>query len=130
MTAEMEEALSLAALPPPMEEERRTVDAGGPGVIRAWRRRALRRRAVLVGLSALAAAAAVAAFAAFPWMVRRPVPPPAPVAVEWKLPDLDAAWEASALVDPDGAPTTAGALDDVPTDALFAELAELDLEVP
>jgi hypothetical protein len=105
------------------------VDAGGPGVLRAWRRRALRRRAVLVGLSALAAAAAVAAFAAFPWMVRRPVPPSAPVAAEWQLPDLDAAWEASALADPDGAPTTAGAPDDVSTDALFAELAELDLEV-
>jgi hypothetical protein len=52
------------------------------------------------------------------------------VAVEWSLPDLDAAWEASALVDPDGAPTVAGALDDVPTDALLAELAEIDLEVP
>ena len=129
MTAELQEALALAALPPPTEEERRTVDAGGPGVLRAWRRRALRRRAVLVGLSAVAAAAAVAAFAAFPWMVRRSVPPPAPVAVEWNLPDLDAAWEASALVDFDGAPTAAGALHDDPTDALFAELAEIDLEV-
>jgi hypothetical protein len=130
MTAAMEEALALAALPPPAEEERRVVGAGGPEVLRTWRRRASRRRGVVVGLSALAAAAAVAAFAAFPWMVRRSAPRPAPVAVEWTFPDLDAAWEASALVEPEGAIGAAGAQDDVPTDALFAELAEIDLEVP
>jgi hypothetical protein len=64
-------------------------------------------------------------------MMRRPVPVAAPVAVEWRFPDLDAAWEASALVDPEGAPTVAGALDDqeAPTDALLAELSEVDLEV-
>jgi hypothetical protein len=126
--AAVAEALALAALPPPSDEERRAVDAGSAGVLRSWRHAAIRRRAVGVGISALAAAAAVAVFAASPWMLRRPLPAAAPVAVEWRFPDLDAAWEASALVDPDGAVTVAGALDEAPTDAFFAELAEVELD--
>ena len=79
------------------------------------------------------AVAASAAFAvAVPWWLlsrHAPVAPAAAVAAAaagtaWELPDLDAAWAASAdpAADPDG-------LAEAEPEILFAELQEIDLDL-
>ena len=128
----LEQALALAALAPPSPAEQAAVAAGAREALLGDRaqvreRRFARRMAIAVAVSA--------AFAvAVPWYLLSrhapPVHPAAPVAAspaaspagrEWDLPDLDAAWAATAALDP-------GAKADELPEVLFAELQEVDLD--
>jgi anti-sigma factor RsiW len=118
-------ALSLAALPPPSAAERAAVGQGARETLH--RLRADRRRRRLGGGVMLAVAASAAFAVAVPWVLlsrQAPVAPPAAVAgtTGWMLPDLDAAWAAAAVVDPEAAP-------DPDPDVLFAELQEIDFDL-
>ncbi|HET8722686.1 MAG TPA: zf-HC2 domain-containing protein [Anaeromyxobacteraceae bacterium] len=123
----LETAVALAALPHPTPAERDAVAAAGHGALRLVREADRERRRSRRGWLALAAAAAVLAVAVPATLERRgllrPEPPPAaPAAVAaWEIPDLDAAWEASAAADPAGD-------EGLPDAMLFAELQEIDLD--
>jgi anti-sigma factor RsiW len=128
----IERALGLVRLAPPTPAERDAVAAAGRGalhMIRAGRRD--RRRAWGLGLG-VAAAAVVLALLAPAVLRERPAGRPAspaiaggaaavPAAYSWELPDLDAAWEASAVAVPGGDV-------DLPAEMLFAELQDVDLD--
>jgi anti-sigma factor RsiW len=117
---DVERALSLAALPPLPDEERDAVARAGREAL--LRHRSGRRR--LAGGLVLAIAASAAFALAVPWYLfsRHAAPPPqeASDGVAWELPDLEAVWAATDLSDADG-PTG-------PSDVLFAELQEVDLD--
>jgi anti-sigma factor RsiW len=118
--ADVERALSLAALPPIPDAEREAVARGGREAL--VRHRTGRRR--LAGGLVLAIAASAAFALAAPWYLlsRHAAPPPqeASSGVAWELPDLDAVWAATDLSDSDAAAE--------PTEVLFAELQEVDLD--
>jgi anti-sigma factor RsiW len=118
--AAVERALSLAALPPLADEEREAVARGGREAL--VRHRSGRRR--LAGGLVLAIAASAAFAVAVPWYLlsRHAAPPPqeSSAGVAWELPDLDAVWAATDLSDSDAAAE--------PTEVLFAELQEVDLD--
>jgi anti-sigma factor RsiW len=119
------QALDLAALPPPPPAELAAVAAGAREALLG--ERALLRERRFARRMALAVAASAAFAVAVPWyLLSRHAPPArpaaAPVAVrEWDLPDLDAAWDAAAAIDP-------AAPDDEQPEVLFAELQEVDLD--
>ncbi|HEY6097876.1 MAG TPA: zf-HC2 domain-containing protein [Anaeromyxobacter sp.] len=125
---ELAAALSLAALPPASEAERRAL-ADLPGRTIATLRRSERRRSfakrVAVGF---AAAAAAAALVLAPAVVRKSAPAPAgEAAVAWRQPDLDALWNDASVLDldsftlADGSDAAQGA-DETDTDAALAAL--------
>ncbi|MEI6223899.1 MAG: zf-HC2 domain-containing protein [Deltaproteobacteria bacterium] len=118
--ADVERALSLAALPPLPDAEREAVARGGREAL--LRHRSGRRR--LAGGLVLAIAASAAFAVAVPWYLlsRHAAPPPqeASTGVAWELPDLDAVWAATDLSDSDAAAE--------PSEVLFAELQEVDLD--
>lgn len=125
----VERALSLAALPPLPEAERETVARGAREAL--LRHHAGRKQRRLAGGLAFAIAASAAFALAVPWFLlsrHAPVAPRAtPAAVAspaagWELPDLDAAWAASAVADPDGSP-------EAEPEMLFAELQEIDFDL-
>ena len=103
----MERALSLAALPPLPEGERVAVAQGAREAL--LRHRAGREKRRFAGGVAFAVAASAVFALAVPWYLlsrHAPVAPPAAPAAgvasatHWDLPDLDAAWAASAIADP------------------------------
>ncbi len=129
------QALALAALPPPTPAEREAVARGAGEAVARHRRR--HRRGLAGGLLAIAAGVAVAI--GVPQLVRSPGPDAVSAAAgaaavtsatgsdatatDWQVPDLDAAWAASAVADPDAA------LDGEPTpepEMLFAEALEVN----
>jgi hypothetical protein len=116
-------ALSLAVLPPPSAAEAAAVAAGAARAATAWR--ADRRERRFAGRIALAVAASAAFALAVPWFLftwHAPAPPPSVEAEQsWEPPDLDAVWAAAAVADPD-------ATDAPPSEVLFAELEEIDLD--
>ena len=118
--ADVERALSLAALPPLADAEREAVARAGRETL--LRHRSGRRR--LAGGLVLAIAASAAFALAVPWYLlsRHAAPPPqdASIGVAWELPDLDAVWAATDLSDSDAVAE--------PADVLFAELQEVDLD--
>jgi anti-sigma factor RsiW len=99
------EALALAALPPPSDEERRALadlPARTLGALRAAeRRRGLGTRIV----AGLAAAAAAVALVLAPAVLHKEPAAPAPeadaetVVAAWDGPDLDALWEDAQVLD-------------------------------
>jgi len=123
------QALDLAALPPPPAAELAALAAGSREAL--VRERGRVREGRFARRMALAVAASAAFAVAVPWyLLSRHAPPVEPTAApaaatvavqEWDLPDLDAAWAATAAVDP-GAPA-----DELP-EVLFAELQEVDLD--
>jgi anti-sigma factor RsiW len=123
------QALLLAALPSPPAAELAALASGSREALLRERSRVRERR--FARRLALAVAASAAFAVAVPWYllsrhappVRAEEPPAAATAAapEWELPDLEAAWAASAAVDPS---TTADELPEV----LFAELQEVDLD--
>ncbi len=121
------QVVSLASLPPATPAEREAV-ARGAG--EALRRHRDRRRARTAGML-LAVAASVAIAIGVPRLVRPPDPggaatpgaPHAAAAQGWEVPDLDAAWAASAVADPDAV------IDGDPAaepEMLFAEVLEVN----
>jgi anti-sigma factor RsiW len=124
------EALALAALSPPSDSERRALEASAGAVIASWRRSRRRWRAFSAAAAAVAVAAGAVLVAAAPGLLQRG--PRVDPAAAWQLPDLEEAWEASALADPAGN----GDADDAPLpydDAshhLLAEIDEIDLDQP
>jgi len=117
-------ALSLAALPPASAAERAAVEQGAREALLRLRADRSRRRFAARVLLAVAASAAFAV--AVPW---RPAAPPgavaaAPAGTGWELPDLDAAWAASADPTADLA-----ALAEAEPLVLFAELQEIDFDI-
>lgn len=129
---DVERALALAALPPPTEAERETVARGAREAL--LRHRDGRNQRRMAGGLALAIAASAAFALAVPWFLlsrHATQPPPAPraapralaaSAAAWELPDLEAAWEAAAVADPQGSP-------DAEPEMLFAELQEIDFDL-
>jgi hypothetical protein len=123
-------ALSLATLPPVPPAERAGLGQGGHETFLRFRADRSRRRFATRVLLAVAASAAFAV--AVPWWLlsrHAPVAPPAaaataPAGTEWELPDLDAAWAASA----DPAADTPGLAEAEPL-VLFAELQEIDFDI-
>lgn len=129
----LEQALDLAALAPPSPAEQAAVAAGSREALLG--ERALLRERRFARRMALAVAASAAFAVAVPWyLLSRHAPPvhpaAAPVAAspaaspavrEWDLPDLDAAWAATAALEP-------GARADEQPAVLFAELQEVDLD--
>ncbi len=109
------EALSLAALPPVSEEERRALDGLAGETLRAFRRDRPHRalwRGLGAGIAIAGAAAAVVLLAPAlrhgrtvrdPALANGaepsvPTEPAAGRAVAWQEPDLDAVWEASGVI--------------------------------
>ncbi len=126
-------ALSLATLPPVPAAERSELGQGGRETLLRLRVDRSRRRFAAQVMLAVAASAAFAV--AVPWWLlsrHAPVAPAAAVAAatvepagtEWELPDLDAAWAASA----DPAADTADLAEAEPL-VLFAELQEIDFDI-
>lgn len=123
----VERALALAALPPLPEAERVAVAQGAREAL--LRHRSARKQRRFAGELAIAVAVSAAFALAVPWYLlsrHAPRPPPAGPAVlvpaaTWDLPDLDAAWAASAVADPD-------ATTEAEPEMLFAELQEIDLD--
>lgn len=128
---DVERALALATLPSPSEAERETVARGARDAL--LRHRDGRNQRRLAGGLALAIAASAAFALAVPWFLlsrhaTQPAPAPrnaprtpAASAAGWELPDLDAAWEAAAVADPQSSP-------EAEPEMLFAELQEIDLD--
>jgi len=124
----VERALSLAALPPLPDAEKIAVAQGAREALLAHRAGRKERR--LAGSLAFALAASAAFAVAVPWYLlsrHAPVAPPVVTTAvvttaAWDLPDLDAAWAASAVADPDGSP-------EAEPEMLFAELQEIDLDL-
>jgi len=122
-------ALSLATLPPVPAAERSELGQGGRETLLRLRADRSRRRFAAQVMLAVAASAAFAV--AVPWWLlsrHAPVAPAAAVAAapagtQWELPDLDAAWAASA----DPAADTAELAEAEPL-VLFAELQEVDFD--
>ena len=121
--ATLQQALALAALPPPSAREAAIVAAGAPVAAARWRAGRQERR--FAGRLALAVAASAAFAVAVPWFLftwHAPSPAPqAQVEAAWEPPDLDALWVASAVVDPD-------APEEPLPEVLFAELEEIDFD--
>jgi anti-sigma factor RsiW len=125
----LEQALRLAALPPPSAGELSALASGAREAL--LRERTTTRERRFARRMALAVAASAAFAVAVPWyLLSRHAPTAEPAAApvaadvagrEWDLPDLEAAWAASAAVDP------AAPADDEP-EVLFAELQEVDLD--
>jgi hypothetical protein len=128
-------ALSLATLPSVPAAERAGLGQGGRETLLRFRADRSRRRFAARVLLAVAASAAFAV--AVPWWLlsrQAPVAPPAAVAAatttaeppgtEWELPDLDAAWAASA----DPSADSPGVAEAEPL-VLFAELQEIDFDI-
>jgi anti-sigma factor RsiW len=95
------EALALAALPPPTQEERSALDDLPERALDALRRSERRRGVARRLATALAAAAAAAAVFLAPAALRRApiVPEEAVVVAAWEGPDLDLLWEDAGIVD-------------------------------
>lgn len=120
--ADIDRALSLAALPSPSSEELAAVAAGAPRAASRWRADRSKRR--FAGRLALVMAASAALALAVPWLLfdrHAPAPLPAETAVAWEAPDLDAVWAAASIADP-------GSPDEPMPEVLFAELEEIELD--
>jgi hypothetical protein len=123
-------ALSLATLPAVPAAERAELGQGARETLLRFRADRGRRRFASRLLLAVAASAAFAVAVPW-WLLSRhvPVAPPAAVAAalagtEWELPDLDAAWAASA--DPAADPADLAEAEPL---VLFAELQEIDFDI-
>jgi anti-sigma factor RsiW len=90
--------LALAKLPLPSQREMRALTGVADGVLRTFRV-GERKRNMMRGLAvAIAVAAAVVVMALAPALMRgRSAVEPSP----WQVPDLDALWAVSSVVDPD-----------------------------
>jgi anti-sigma factor RsiW len=109
-------ALSLAALPPPSDAERRAVRDLPARTLEALRRRDRRRgvaRRALAAVAGVAVAAGLAAVVMAPALFRKA--PSVPVALAepqqaqaWKEPDLDTLWSDAQVVDLDSSARTDG----------------------
>jgi anti-sigma factor RsiW len=115
-SAALDEALALAALPPPSEAERRAMAGASREALRTWKRSRRRWRAASAAAVALAVAAAAVLVAVSPGLLRR-LPPPEPAVATWEVPDLDQAWETAAVADLEA------------DDVLFAEADAVEDEV-
>jgi len=132
--AQLDQVLSLAALPLASEAERRAVAAASGEALARWKRSRRRWKAASAFAAALAVAAAAVFVAASPGLVRK-APSAEPAAVAWELPDLDAIWETAAVAGlegdaagPGGAADASAMSDADHADALYAELDELEID--
>jgi anti-sigma factor RsiW len=117
----LDEILSLAKLPPPSQKEMHTLEGVTEGVLRTFRF-GERRRSVVRGMAVgVLVAAAVVVMALAPALMRGP---PSAESNPWEVPDLDALWTVSSIVDPD---SLADDVEDFDTDVLNAGYEDASL---
>ena len=132
----LRQVLSLAALPPVTDAERRALAGSERAALAAWKRSVRRRRLFAAGTAVFAVAAAALLVVISPGLLRGSGPGPlAQASSSWRVPDVDADWSLASAVGPGGDATDEvsadaddGSDDSVSDDALYAELDAVDPE--